>query len=648
MKLKIKYLLIFGILSFHASFNYGNPIQADSLLNLPGSADDSLKIVLLSKLAEEYKSSSLEKCLDYEKQSLFIAQMANRPDWMAKSYLRIGIIYHNVEMFPEAIDEYTKALHLGEQIKDSILIEDICHELGKSYFNNAQIQKSLLSFKQALHLAKLRKDTLSQILNNLNIAELFLSQDENTEALIYLDQCIICLKKTKYFNYYVKVLLYKAIIKSEEKDFIAARTNLTQASRFAEKAGLNYETANILYHLGLNFKLEGNRDIGMQHLNLALYEANKFHFTDLTIKIEQELTILYEDKGNFAKALTYQKHVFQLKDSLKISLRNQKMSFLDMKYDSQIKEKNLELLKTEEAISNASISKQKRLKFYLLFISIALLVGAGFSIRAYIIKKEMTNTLNQKKKLLEKAQKNLLETKQNLQNLNETKNKLFSIMAHDLINPFNALLGFASLLEEESNHLNKIEIKEYSSIIYQTANNLYSLLENLLQWSQSQTGKIITRKKKINISEIFKSVVNLLQLMANNKEISIKISVDEDCFAFADHDLVSSAVRNLVQNAIKFSPSGSKISLSASSKHGKTILGIADEGVGISKEDQGKIFRTDRHISTRGTSNEPGAGLGLIITREFILLNEGSIELKSSPGKGSTFTITLPALEKTD
>jgi len=638
--------LILEILIFHTFYTNGNSVQADSLLKLLNSADDSLKIVLLSQLTDEYKSSSLEKCLEYENQSLFIAQLAKRPDWMAKAHLSIGMIYHNTEMYPEAIDEYIKAQSLAEQIKDSVLIEDICHELGNSYFNNGQAQKGLSSFKQAHQLAKLRKDTLNMILNKIRIAELFLSQDNNEESLIYLKQCIPCIQDIKNYQYYVKVLLYITEIKIEEKDFIAARQNLTQASILAEEAGLNYETAYILYYLGFNFNREGNINLSMLHLNLALEQSNKYDFTDLIIKIEQELSILHEIKGNFAEALSYQKHVYQLKDSLRIYFRDQKISFLDMKYDSEKKEKDIELLKREDAIQSASFSKQKRLRFYFLFICIILIVGAGFSIRAYFIKQRMTSTLNQKKKLLEKTQGDLLETEQNLRNLNKTKNKLFSIMAHDLINPFNALLGFASLLEEESNYLNKSEIKKYSSIIHQTANNLHSLLENLLQWSKSQTGKIITRKEMINISELVKSVENLLKIMANNKGISIHSSVEKNCFAFADHDLISSAVRNLVQNAIKFSPSGSKIYLSVSCKNDKAIIIVGDEGVGIQKEDQEKLFRPDKHISTRGTSNETGAGLGLIITKEFVQLNEGSIDLESSPGKGSTFTITLPVRDK--
>jgi len=648
MKLKIKYLFISCLLVSRAAICSGDPILADSIINLLSTANDSLKIVLMSKLAEEYKSTSLEKCLEYEKQSLFIAQEADRPDWRAKAHLRIGRLYNDVEMFPEAIDEYKKALPLAEEIMDNILIEEIGHELGTSYFNNDQVQEGLESFKEALKLANLSKDTLNVILNNISIAELFLSLNDRKEALYYFDQCIPYLEKVEYYHYHVKVLMYISEINSEEKRFITARKNLTQASRLAEKADLNYETVDILYHLGLNFIREGNIDIGMFHYDLGLVEASKYDYKDLIVRIKQELAMLYEINGDYAKALSYRKHVSQLKDSLKIHLRDNKISFLDMKYDSEKKGKDLELLKKEEAIQNAALSKQKRLRFYFIFVSIILIAGAGFSIRGYLIRKGMTGTLNYKKKLLEETQENLLETEQNLKNLNETKNKLFSIMAHDLINPFNALLGFASLLEEESNQLNKTEIKEYSSIIYQTANNIFSLLENLLQWSQSQTGKIITRKDNIDISEIIQSVTELLKPIANNKNISINTNIDNGCFAFADQDLISSAIRSLVQNAIKFSPSGSKIQLTGLSKQGQTIISVADEGVGINVEDRGKIFHSDIHLSTPGTSNETGAGLGLIITREFILLNNGSIDLKSSPGKGSTFTITLPARENTD
>ncbi|MCD6598015.1 MAG: HAMP domain-containing histidine kinase, partial [Bacteroidales bacterium] len=319
-------------------------------------------------------------------------------------------------------------------------------------------------------------------------------------------------------------------------------------------------------------------------------------------------------------------------------------SFLDMKYDLDKYANEINLLNKKNDVSQNELEKQKQIRKFTIIALLLFSIMAITSLLFYYHKKKMVEVLNSKKEDLEKSNQLLLESREELNVLNDNKNKIFSVLAHDLINPFNALLGFASLLNEESQHLNKKEVKQYGEIIYQTATNLLYLLENLLQWSKSQTGRIVVNKKNTELKKVLESVLSVIYILADKKQIKINTSFQSNCVAFIDADLVSSALRNIIQNAIKFTYEGNAITISTECTKDETKIIIADTGTGISAEDQGKLFQASRHFSTAGTANEQGTGLGLMITREFIKLNNGKLTLSSEIGKGSTFTIIFPLI----
>jgi signal transduction histidine kinase len=245
-------------------------------------------------------------------------------------------------------------------------------------------------------------------------------------------------------------------------------------------------------------------------------------------------------------------------------------------------------------------------------------------------------------------QKEEIETQKNiLEELNASKDKLFRIVAHDLKNPMTALLSITNSLNFSYHQLEERDKEESVKQANKAAEDLHRLLENLLQWTTSQTGKLKIEAINFDLSRLANENISLAETSAKRKKISVTSTVPEGCVVYADRNMISTVLRNLLSNSIKFTPSGGKISLSVSEvKDGQIIifykLTVADSGIGIPKEKIDQLFQVDGAWTTKGTANESGTGLGLMICRDFVKRNCGEIELESSEEEGSRFSFTLP------
>jgi two-component system, sensor histidine kinase and response regulator len=241
-----------------------------------------------------------------------------------------------------------------------------------------------------------------------------------------------------------------------------------------------------------------------------------------------------------------------------------------------------------------------------------------------------------------KAEILLQERESQLRELNATKDKLFSIIAHDLRSPFNAIIGFSELLMKNARDFDVTKTEKYLGIINSSAQNTLILLDNLLSWAKSQTGQNIYQPEKTSLPEIISDVIEESQSIAKIKNISINDSQTEVVEVYADVNMLKTVLRNLISNAIKYTQSNGEIAISAVQNQNNIEVKVSDNGVGISEEIQNKLFEFDSKITTTGTANEKGSGLGLILCKEFVEKHGGRIWVKSELGKGSAFIFSLP------
>ncbi len=338
-------------------------------------------------------------------------------------------------------------------------------------------------------------------------------------------------------------------------------------------------------------------------------------------------------------------HIDKQIDSLSSNESKLKIKELELKYSAENFKNEIELLKRDNEITSLRIT---RLRFGIISLVLILILAGiiwSVSLKRNRLKRETNDLLTRKNQELEAALHKLKDSETNLKELNAAKDKFFSIIGHDLRNPLNALLGFSELLSGNTRQYTMEEIRMYNKIINDSARNMHQLIENLLDWSRSQTGSIDFSPRICDLLQVTNDIQNIFNIQISKKKISVLNNIPINMKVFADKNLLSTILRNLISNAIKFTPQGGYITLSAEKSNGNVNISVVDTGIGMTQEQIRNLFKLDTNLTKAGTSEEKGTGLGLILCKEFVELHKGSIRVESNPDKGSIFTFSLPYKE---
>jgi signal transduction histidine kinase len=254
---------------------------------------------------------------------------------------------------------------------------------------------------------------------------------------------------------------------------------------------------------------------------------------------------------------------------------------------------------------------------------------------------------------LKKAENQINKQKQEIENqrdelkkLNATKDKFFSILAHDLKNSFQSITGFSDVITRGFDEINDDRKKEFLKIIMDSSISASTLLENLLNWARTQTNQIKFEPSLFDLKDIVSQNILMLNVNARNKDISLTEDVSENLSVFADLNMVNTIVRNFLTNAIKFTPIKGKVNITSKIEDDRVLISVTDTGIGMDEETLSKLYMLDEFHNAEGTSGEKGTGLGMIVCKEFALLNGSDISIRSKKNEGSTFTFSLPLSKK--
>ena len=286
-------------------------------------------------------------------------------------------------------------------------------------------------------------------------------------------------------------------------------------------------------------------------------------------------------------------------------------------------------------------------RFALWEVHLLTIVGIPISVTilAYFVrKKEAKLYRNIVRENMERKQteEKLKQVNHELKELNATKDKFFSIVAHDLKNPFTALIGSTELLVENIHRMDTEKIIKLSQVLNDSAKSGYAILQNLLDWSRSQTGLMKINIEKINLKNLIEENISNHLLNSTNKEINLRSDIKDDIFIFTDRNMINIVLRNLLGNAVKFTPRFCKVNVSTILDGNAVSILVKDTGIGISNDNINKLFRIDTDYKRPGTANEQGTGLGLKLSKEFVEKLGGKIWVESELGKGCDFKFTLP------
>ncbi len=616
-------------------------------LNLSISTGDKFNTAsYYSSIAGTYVNmENSRKALEYYFKSLEITKELGEEKALARIYRSIGNVYSDITSWDMALNYFLDALEIYKKNNDQNGLSAMYNNIGIIYQNNKDKDKALVYFQKSLEIEISINNEEGQASAYNNIGTVYDELGNKTKALEYYNKSYEINKKYNDEEGIAISLNNIGLICIDLGDYKKAYNNLIQSLEINRKRNDTYDIANINNNLAKLYLRQKKYDEAKNHLATSIKLAQQVDGKDILLEAYDFLYIIYSEENNYKTALKYYKLYAEMGDSLYSKEANNRIAETRIKYETENIESENELLRKNNEIHLLQLKRQKNLQRYWIGLTILILALAILGFSQVRLKKKTNNLLESKNNQLKDANDKLSSSEKNLKELNATKDKFFSIIAHDLKNPFQALLGFSETLYTRHNELTDKEIKEYSKIIYESSQNLFNLLGNLLQWSKSQLGNIKVSPEKINLSDIYDEATSLLTLTAEKKNIKLQNNIPDNFLVFADKHIVSTVLRNLVNNAVKFTNKGGEITTFAEIKNNEAIIAVSDNGIGIKPENIDKLFKIDYSYSTKGTENEQGTGLGLILCKELIEENNGRIWCESTYGKGSSFYFTLPVIE---
>ncbi|MDA3954464.1 MAG: tetratricopeptide repeat protein [Bacteroidales bacterium] len=578
--------------------------------------------------------------------SLEIAQKINQENEIAKIYNNLGNIYHEISSYEEALKYFLDALEIYKKTDNQTGLSVIYNNLGIVYQSIKENDRALEYYQKALEIDLKKDQKFGQADSYNNIGTVYDEKGDKEKALEYYTKSLQLNKELDYSSGLATALNNIGLVYLDLGEFDKAYANLKESTDLSKGLNDNYSLANNYNNLAKLFVIQKQYSKAQYYLNQSIELSKKIKVKEWLTESYDLYYQLYSEQNNYKKALEYYKLYSEMNDTIFKATSTNRVTEMKIKFETGNLETENELLKKDNEIHLLELNRQRNIKNYWIAFSILILALAILSFRQFQLKKNTNNLLKSKNNQLRETNEKLTISENNLKELNATKDKFFSIIAHDLKNPFQSLLGFSEALYNQTEELNKEEINEYSQIIYESSQNLFNLLGNLLEWSKSQLGSMNLLPKKINLFESVDEVLELIELIAQKKNIKIVSLISKEDIAYADKHMISSVIRNLISNALKFTNHGGKIELSSITSENSITISVKDNGKGISEENLKKLFKIDQSYSTKGTENESGTGLGLILCKELITQSNGDISVKSTLGKGSDFQFTLPVSGK--
>lgn len=553
-----------------------------------------------------------------------LPQVTSNKSTLAEAYSNIASIYNDEEQYDSTIVYDLLALRLREEI-NSQKIGRSYNNLGFNYKQNGQYQKALFYYHKAVVYKKTRdiENTLGNTYFNIGNTHHLLMADDS--ALYYYDKALVLAKEQKDSFFMGEIFHQRGIIYSQKKEYESAKNYFLKAITFLRVTGLHnnviitdayQELANT--YLSLN-ELE-KAAVLLDSAQKILVQNNRAISSGM-VKNHKISELLYWKKGDFVKARKYLNKSFALKDSLHKRTLDQKVYKLLTDYDDELKQQRIAALEQQQKIAKLEHKRMKRQQFFLICIAILMLIIVV---------------------ILYQVNKWRSKVNQELETLNNTKDKLFGIIAHDLKNPLSAFRSITQSLSEDLFSISKEDLKYFIKQLNNSANNLFELLQNLLYWSISESGLLDFQPQQTPIQVNIQEIIGLLKNSASIKNISISNQVAPKFVAIADKKMLHTILRNLIANAIKFTPDNGQITIDANDNNKMLTISVNDTGIGMDEQTMNSLFQLTTTTSKRDEIEGKGTGLGLVLCKELVERQNGQIWVESIPNQGSTFYFTLP------
>ena len=644
--------IITGILTlFYLSLPlHAQTREIDSLKELlTSNTSDTLETKIATELAKKHLFTDPKESLRYAYLAYEAALKSNDPEAINKALLQIGNVYSLKEAYNTAIEYYHTILGNIRDCQCPQLEAETSMFLGQTYNDLKEYDSALVYLRRAKNMQTVQQSRMDS--SKKNTLLLFLGEAEMNKkaydtAFSYITRALTAFRTEQDTSGAVNAMNYLARYWDHLGKYEKEKEVLKELIRICRQASYYASLCKLYHQLAATCMKMHNPSEAIVYLRKSMLCLKMHDQPEVTGDNLALFSEYYAAVGNYQKAIDYSEKHIAFVDSLQEVQLNTVKELFDIRYDMETKIKSLSLLKRDNSIRNLTYKKNLFYKNMsrLLLIFFALIFLILFSV--FLINKRSHRELLETNRKLEAVHKKLEQKQQQQQQENQIRNKLFMILAHDLINPFNALLGFAELLSEEIHNFERKDIKRHSEFIFQAAKQLHFLLENLLHWARIQTGRIQFQPAYIDLNKTIRDAAEVYRYSAEKKKITLMVNTTNDLIVYADESLISVVLRNLIHNAIKYTSELGVVTVEASRREDHVVVSVTDTGCGIPEEDKKKLFNLEHHFTRKGTSGEEGTGLGLIICKEFLTFHSSFLAIESTPDEGSRFSFILPVKDK--
>lgn len=602
---------------------------------------DTGRVNLLNRLANSMRETDNEAALKYSEEAYNLSRELNYLAGKAAALGNLGWIYYRKAEYVKALQLSIESMKISEQIGDKAEMAKAMNSIASVSYEQKQYNKALAEFRRALALAYEANEpkVIGRTLNNL--AYLFLSVHEQVDSAEF------------YGNRGVK---YAEEIKDNYLTSFALRTLgdvMVRRGKYEEALAM-YGKSIHLSEAGLNntMKAATNHRVAKTYLIMGrlrdaevllkrnAIEASKHGYREELERTYKLLAEIYQKQGRSKEAYEMLNEYTLLHDSIFSQANSRQIALLQNQFDLDMKQAQIELLTKETDLKQQEIAKQ-RIQLYATILGCScILLLVVVMLYSYQKVKRANRELEAQKEELAQMNLEIHDKSIELSSLVTTKDKLFSIIGHDFRSPLHSLKGMLDLLANQS--MSQREFEQYSVELKKKIDSVYDNLDNILNWSVSQLQGIKARPVPVSPGSLVSEVFDLHAEIARVKKVYLNNDVDESMEVYADKDQIRLVIRNLVSNALKFTPAGGYVRIWGQARAQKATIFVQDSGVGIAPSDLGRLFVKESLWSIEGTNNEKGLGLGLLLCKEFIESNHGALEVRSEPGIGSTVSFSLP------
>lgn len=635
---------------FHFTFSFSQQKLIDSFLNeYNKSTVDTAKIDLILKVSEPLSDMSPQKAIFYGKAALKIAQTINDTHRESLLYNMIGQGYDQIGNMADAISNFNEGFKVATQCNNLADLAQLKLNLGVSYANIGNEKLAIEYYKSAEHYFQLLNDSIGLCKSDVDLSDAFYQLNNPDSSLYYIEKGMGISVKIK--NYWLGYLYDNAAeAYFRKKDFGLAKDYANKSIAVAEKLSDLYILADDYLVLAKANLAIGDVANAALYANKGLSTAKQTNIKENLIDAYNIISQVFENQHKYEEALKYKTLYITVKDSVQSAINNNILQA----YEYEKRDEEMAMIKADKLQKDAELKKQHAISVVILGTLLLVICISGY---IFYSRNKLRNAnraiekayeeVNTKQQEIIKQNRELIWNNEqiksqanHIEQLSNVKDRLFTIISHDLRAPLTTLKGILNLLAAGT-----ITIEKFKTIVPNLLNSVSTtseLVDNLLQWSKSQLTGATIYSSNFDINELAQTQLSLFERQTLDKKLELTNEIPSKTFVYADKNMIDLVLRNLVGNSIKFCNANGKITVTSKQFEDYIEVSVADNGIGIAPENIDKVFQSKERYTTIGTNKEMGTGLGLLLCKDFVEKNNGTIGVESKVNKGSRFWFTLP------